>query len=82
MALYRQIKENMGPRPESLQYLIQQRVKHTSNSICRTNFPWNQWDFSKNQFIDMIISSRSDPLISDIQSEATGEEPSSTWAGH
>lgn len=77
MALYRQIKENMGPPPESLQYLIQQRVKYMSNFICRTNLPWNQWDFSKNQFIDMIISSRSDPLISDIQSAATGEGPSS-----
>lgn len=42
MALYRQIKKNMGPPPESLQYLIGQRVKYMSNFICRTNLPWNQ----------------------------------------
>ena len=35
-------KKNMSPPPESLQYLIRQRVKYMSNFICRTNLPWNQ----------------------------------------
>lgn len=39
MALYRQIKKKVGPPPESLQYLIQQRVKYAGNFICSTNLP-------------------------------------------
>lgn len=35
-------KKNTGPPPESLQHLIQQRVKYVSNFICRTNPLWNQ----------------------------------------
>lgn len=57
-------KKNAGPPPESLQYLIQQRVKYTGNFICSTNLPETKEIKKKITLFILAFFSRSDLLVS------------------